>query len=174
MLKDGQFSSATEEIEEDPVEKVNKAGDYIANDMVDLTTHLKDMTDAERKKYFEDNGLPDVKNNLSNDTYRRFLFEVVNGGSWPEMTEEFREKYGLGSKSLYIQPFVCIVKQPDNVIVFASANNSASGAWYTSLIYHREERVWYHGPAFSINAAGGGTWEGVKATMEEKGWYALR
>ena len=42
------------------------------------------------------------------------------------------------------------------------------------LDYHKEESVCYQGPAFSINSAGGGTWEGVKAEIEKNGWTSLK
>ena len=90
------------------------------------------------------------------------------------MSQEFKDLHGLKAEHLYIQPFVYDVKKPDDVIVFVSTNNTPAGKWFTNLIYHKDEGLWYQGPSISINSAGGGTWEGVKAEIEKNGWTSLK
>lgn len=76
---------------------------------------------------------PDLKypgGTFSNDALRKYLFEK-NGG-WPPMT--------YGGKTYYVQPNMQN-KGWSSAVMFATENNSATGNWFTNLIY--SDGQWY-------------------------------
>lgn len=76
---------------------------------------------------------PDLKypgGQFSNDALRQYLF-TKNGG-WPTMT--------YGNKTYYVQPNMQN-KGWSSAVMFATTNNSATGNWYTNLIYSGGQ--WY-------------------------------
>ena len=129
----------------------------MAEHMKDLCEELMDKTNTERKEYFASQGFNIPDNNLTNDTYRKFLYQQVYQGTWPTLSEEFKSLHQL-SGDYYIQPYVYDVKKPEDVITFANHHNDIKqGNWNAYLIYHKDEKVWYTGAKPLMLA--GKTWD---------------
>jgi len=114
----------------------------------------------------------DTINSTRNDILREYLLKVKYGDTWPEFPKEILERNGI-TDTLYIQPYIDNRQSTssNDVIVFATSNPTASGNWYTGMIFNPEDGKWYKGPAFSVNDQ---TWSSVKQTMQAKGWQPLQ
>ena len=85
---------------------------------------------------------------FSNDSFRKYLCNVVYGGTWPKFDMSTLPS-GFSDKQFYIQTYTTGNKgnwkeaKEDNIIIFANTNSTASGNWNTNLIYHPTEKQWY-------------------------------
>lgn len=173
QLANGQFSIVTDASDEqkpsDPIQQATVAGSAMADTMKDLCKTLLGKSLDQKKAYFAAHGFELSNNNMSNDIYRKFLFTYVHKGTWPSFDEDFKTYHHL-TNDYYIQPYVYDISCPEDVITFATGNNSPQAGWYTGMIYHKDEGVWYTGPSFSI---ANHTWEEIKANIEAN-WHPLR
>ena len=85
------------------------------------------------------------------------------------MSQEYCDFYSLPGGPYYIQPYVENNLKPENVVVFASKNNSTSGNWYTNLINF--DGVWYYGGKHSLSVTK--EYKSLKAEVTTT-WTALR
>lgn len=116
----------------------------------------------------------------SNDDFRRYLLDNKYKNGWPTIPDEFKKKYNLSNKKLYIQPYAYNPTKPDaTVVVFA--NETTGSNWYTSLVYDYDEGRWYKGNngisvagrSWDVDSADGKT-KSVKTEIHTKaGWGPL-
>ena len=114
----------------------------VYDDMHQVVEDLIGFSNQQKHDYFKEHGYEHFNFSGGNDTYRSYLFNTVYGGSWPEVSAEFCEQYGLPT-GLYIQPYIGDLSKPDEVVVFATSTNAAKGNWYTTMVCI--DGVWYHG-----------------------------
>lgn len=155
------------------VKKVYESTGNVQDAVGKLLGDISGMTAAEIKAYAEALGMSGFYG--SNDQYRKLIETyMMQNGTWPAITEDFKVKYGL-SGNLNIQPYIAVKNgtpvSDEESIIFA--NGSSSGNWYTSLIYDKDEGVWYYNrKGYSVANK---TWSEVKDTIHSTSspWTAL-
>lgn len=173
-IRNGDQNSPPEVPTVDAVyEEVLKMTGNVRRDMQIILEDIKGMSLKEKKEYFKKNGYEIPNNNVSNDTFRAYLFQVVYKGTWPKLPDEFFMKNGLEvpKQSLYVQPYIASSHKPAEVVVFARTDNSANGGWWTSYVYI--EDTWFYNPKGGISVTE--PYKSLKKTLtdENSPWVAL-
>lgn len=136
--------------------------------MIQFAGKSKSEIEAFLKKH-----LGDTNKNPSNDNIRKYLYEKINGGTWPELDKRISGP----DKTLYVQPYINNhVKDLGDtnhrdVIVFASSTNAQSTSWNVSHIYNPDDQKWYTGKSFSIADK---DWDTVWGEMQAGGWNEVK
>ena len=145
---------------------------------IDITTgrDVRERMLSLSQRYFS--GTVEERNAISfypnNDIFRAYLLSHVYSGTWPALSQQMLDTYGLKvapGAHLYIQPYIDkpTSSNPSDVFVFAATTTQSN--WYTSLVYDHEEGAWYKKKAggTSVNKP----WETVKTMIHGSEWEKL-